>query len=259
MKPPSRTSLESNQGLIAARTLLRTSIDRVIDGARFRLDVVSGMDYQPLWVSRLRATRAKRACGSLSRLEQIARVVAEVHAATAVDIGANAGFFSLALADLGLNVAAVEPDPRFGRVITHLTRRAHVEGTVALLALTIDDETVELLPPVDAVLFLSVWHHIVMNAGLETATSILGKIWARSRKALFFETGQQEMGPDFHLPAMEPSPREWISSYLTETCREGQVEWLGSHQAFDPQLHPVMRELFVVRRTPTESTFDAMS
>jgi SAM-dependent methyltransferase len=235
--------------LPAARTSLRLGLDRVIDEARFRLDVISGADYQPL--PRAQATRldqVKRDAGSWSRLEQIAKVVAEVGAATAVDIGANAGFFSIALAERGLNVAAVEADPRFGRIIAHRARHSGPAGTVALMELTIDARTVDLVPAADAVLFLSVWHHLVRRDGFEQAGAALRTLWARAGKVLFFDTGQTEMGSGFRLPDMTPSPREWIESYLGQQCEHGTIEWLGSHQAFGPHHEPATRELFVVRR-----------
>ena len=229
--------------------MLRLGVDRVLDDARFRLDVITGIDYQPLpWVRTVRLQRARRDSGSWSRLEQITRVVERVGASTAVDVGANSGFFSFALAERGLNVVAVEPDPKYGRVIAYVARRATVDGLVALLALAIDEDSVDLAPAADAVLFLSVWHHIVMHAGLRAASSVVRQLWARSRMVLFFDTGQEEMGRAFGLPAMKPAPRRWIESYLAETCGGGEVEWLGSHQAFGPKGEPVTRELFAVRR-----------
>jgi hypothetical protein len=239
----------TNGLLPAARTSLRVGLDRVIDEARFRLDVISGADYQPL--PGARATHldtTKRDAGSWSRLEQITRVVAEVGAVTAVDIGANAGFFSLSLAERGLDVAAVEADPRFGRIIAHRAHHAGLEATVALMELTIDERTADLVPAADAVLFLSVWHHLVRRDGVEQAGAVLRTLWARARKVLFFDTGQTEMGADFRLPDMSPSPREWIAAYLGDQCEHGTVEWYGTHQAFGPRREPATRELFAVRR-----------
>lgn len=235
--------------LPTARTSLRLGLDRVIDEARFRLDVISGADYQPL--PRAHAThldQIKRDAGSWSRLEQIAKVVAEVGAATAADIGANAGFFSIALAERGLDVAAVEADPRFGRIIAYRARHDGLAGTVALMELTIDARTVDLVPAADAILFLSVWHHLVRRDGVEQAGAALRTLWARAGKVLFFDTGQTEMGPGFRLPDMTPSPRQWIESYLGQQCEHGTVEWLGPHQAFGPRHEPATRELFVVKR-----------
>ncbi|HUK76958.1 MAG TPA: phosphotransferase [Thermoleophilia bacterium] len=233
----------------SARTALRRGLDGALDELRFRLDVIAGADYQPLpGAHAAHLDTVKRDAGSWSRLEQIAKVVTEVGAVTAVDVGANAGFFSIGLAERGLDVAAVERDPRFARIIAHRARHAGLAATVAPVELTIDARTVELVPAVDAVLFLSVWHHLVRRDGIEQADAVLRALWARAREVLFFDTGQDEMGPAFGLPAMTPSAREWMVSHLEGQCEHGAVEWLGSHQAFGPRHEPAMRELFVVRR-----------
>lgn len=247
-----RLSESTRNRIQHARSQLRLGVDHALDEARFRLDVLTGMDYQPLpGVRTLRLQRARRDSGSWSRLEQIAHVVEEVGASTAVDVGANSGFFSLALAERGLDVVAIEPDPKYARVLDFMARRAQVHGVVARMALTINEQTLDLVPVADAVLLLSVWHHMVRYSGLDAATSIVRQLWAHTRKVLFFDTGQKEMGAEFRLPDMTPSPREWIESYLRETCADGEVRHLGSHQAFDPRGTPVMRELFAVVRIPS--------
>jgi hypothetical protein len=73
-------------------------------------------------------------------------------------------------------------------------------------------------------------------------------IWSRTGKVLFFDTGENEMSPEYGLPAMTPDARSWLTSYLAETCPGSRVDHLGTHKAFDPHGQPVERNLFAVIR-----------
>ena len=114
--------------------------------------------------------------------------------------------------------------------------------------------SVELLPYADVVLFLAVWHHLTRAYGLEPATAILRVVWARTRRVLFFETGEREMSPDFRLPAMEPDAQTWLTAFLAEVCEGGGVRHLGRHAAFDAAGNPVERNLFAVERGGTHGS-----
>ena len=81
---------------------------------------------------------------------------------------------------------------------------------------------------------------------------MIQKIWARSGKLMFFETGENEMPADYRLPAMTPSPGDWLTTYLRDSCPSSRVECLGQMKAFAPggsETHAVVqRHLFVVMR-----------
>jgi hypothetical protein len=72
--------------------------------------------------------------------------------------------------------------------------------------------------------------------------------WDRTEKVLFFDTGENEMTPDYRLPEMRPDSRSWLTGYLAETCEGARIEHLGLHGAFDPAGRPVERNLFAVIR-----------
>jgi len=118
----------------------------------------------------------------------------------------------------------------------------------ALTDLTVTERSVGLLPRADLVLFLSVWHHMVREHGLDLAREMLGRIWERCDRVMVFDTGQEEMPSYFGLPRMEPTPRLWVGNLLTECCGDGRVEYLGEHAAFDPAGRQCMRSLFAVHR-----------
>jgi hypothetical protein len=119
---------------------------------------------------------------------------------------------------------------------------------VACLDLEVTPATVSLLPSTDAVVFLSVWHHMVRHLGLAGASDVLGQLWAGTRQLLFFDTGELEMPARYRLPDMSPNPRRYLHTYLAEQCPDGRVEHLGQHAAFTPQGRPCLRNLFVVVR-----------
>ena len=137
-------------------------------------------------------------------------VVDELSIDTALDLGANAGFFTFSLVAKGVATVAVEEDdPTFVRTAMYVASQTEMSA-IGVLKLRLDPRTVELLPQVDAVTCLSLWHHFVRGYGFSAATQMLTDIWARTRQVLFFDTGEDEMPASFGLPAMTPSPREWI-------------------------------------------------
>jgi hypothetical protein len=113
-----------------------------------------------------------------------------------------------------------------------------------------------LLPSADLVLCLAVWHHLVSDFGLETADRMLSTIWARTRRALVFETGESEMPAQYRLPAMEPDPATWIQRHLRETCPGGDVVSLGRHTALRPEGGTCVRSLFAVIRRDAPTAID---
>jgi hypothetical protein len=243
-------------GRVSRRLLQRRSIDGVIDWARFRLDTfprsgplrrLSLAGYQPLpWLGLDDGDRTE---GTLSRWLAIRSVLAGLSGLeTAVDIGANRGFFAIGLAELGLHTVAVERYPVAYRTALYASRKAGVAERVAVLTLDVDSESVALLPHADVVLFLSVWHHVVLRDGLDGASGQLREIWARTGRVLFFEAGDDGTESDPSWPSMAPDPRAWLLQYLSETCAGGDIRHLGEHPTSDAKRLWSKRHLFAVVR-----------
>jgi hypothetical protein len=227
------------------RFLSRGQLDEWIDLLRLRLDTFPRGRYQP--IAALPGRVAKRAEGSLTRWDAIAPVASELGVRTAVDIGANEGFFSLQLGAQGVTTVALEAAPPNQRTAMLAIRRSRLDN-VGLLSFALRDETVALVPPADCTVFLSLWHHLVRDDGLEMATSLTERIWAKTGKVMFFDTGEDEMPPSFGLPEMTPDARTWLEGYLSFTCAGAEVRHLGSHAAFDADGNPCRRNLFAVVR-----------
>ncbi len=232
----------------------RKWLDTVIDKLRFTIDTFPGMDYQPLpWLG-LRT--ARRSDGVQSRWDAIHAILCQLTVRTAVDVGCNAGFFSIKLAQDGIIVVGIESEPRYSRTCLYTARKLGLEH-LTVLPWKVTPVTVSMVPPADCVLFLSVWHHMVKQHGFDNATAILRQLWAKTTVVLFFETGENEMPASFHLPAMVPNPAHYLTAYLRGTCSGSEVTHLGRHAAFDPEGRTARRNLFaLVRRTPVTASLD---
>jgi SAM-dependent methyltransferase len=197
------------------------------------------------WIGVQSGRRA--AASENTRWERIEPLIVEHDVRSALDIGANAGFFSFMLVERGVQTIAVEESTRSVRIGLYARKRSGLSNA-NFLVLSVTPASVELLPSTDCVLVLSVWHHFVRDFGLEGATEILDRLWARTGKVLFFETGENEMPDWWQLPEMTPDPQSWLTNYLAETCTGGNVIHLGLHDAFDPDDQPCRRNLFAVVR-----------
>jgi hypothetical protein len=230
---------------MAKRIVTREGIDNILDYVRFRLDTFPHGVYQP--VASLPIGRATRGGGSESRGEAILPVVREQAVESAVDIGACEGYFSIMLGEAGIPTIALEGGPGAARTAMFAVRRSGLED-VGVLALALTPGNVVAVPASDCTLCLSIWHHFVRYYGLDAATEMMATIWSRTGKVLFFDTGENEMTPEYGLPEMTPDARSWLSAYLAETCEGSRLEHLGTHAAFDPSGRTVERNLFAVIR-----------
>jgi SAM-dependent methyltransferase len=241
-------------GLVAGRR----RIDETLDWVRFRLDTfprsgplrrTSSVGYQPLpWVH----APGRRTEGSESRWEAISGLLASPPIRSALDVGCNMGYFTILLAERGIPTIGVERRPTAYRTALYAMRKAAARNA-GILTLSVEPETLHLLPGADLVLCLAVWHHLVNEFGPATADAMLEEIWAHSRRVLVFETGESETPAEYGLPAMEPDPRAWIERHLRRVCPGGDVVHLGRHSAPRPGGGTCMRNLFaVVRRDGDE-------
>ncbi len=225
----------------------RQTVDAGIDLFRLRLDAFPYGRYQPIEVL---PGRVKRADGSISRWQAMLPVVEELEVESAVDIGANEGYFSLQLGALGVPTVAVEPDPTNYRTALLALKRSGLDNVAVMAAVEVREDTVALTPAADCTVFLSLWHHLVRWQGLEAATAITSRLWEKTGRVMFFDTGEEEMPDSFRLPAMGPDSRAWLERYLSETCEGSRVQFRGRHAAFDADGGFCERNLFAVLRDP---------
>lgn len=227
------------------RRFFQVGIDRI----QFYYDVFPGLPYQPLpWLG---YHEARRGTGCNDRWAAIKSIISSNSVSSALDLGCNVGYFSFSLAELDITTVGVEMDDRFFRIARYAAKIINTKK-VGFLNMEINIDTVHLLPKVDLILLLSVWHHWVKYYGLDAATKLLAIIWEHCEGTMFFETGENEMPPSFCLPAMTPTPREWLTNYLSDTCKNSNIHHVGAFKAFAPsgnEKHRIIeRNLFLLSR-----------
>lgn len=163
---------------------------------------------------------------------------------SALDVGCNTGFFTFQMARRGLFCLGVESEG-LPYHICNLIKEVGEFSNTAFIRATVDENFCRILPTVDVTLFLSVFHHVVRESGLEKATDLMNTLMERTRSVLFFESGQSNE-PNVswakHLPPMDPSPREWVENYFL-SLGASRVKHLGEYHT---HLSPVKRSLFAV-------------
>jgi hypothetical protein len=223
--------------------------ERVFDPLQFQYDAFPRLPYQPLPV--LGKEGARRSDGTIQRWDVMKQQIPWPAIGSAMDVGCQIGFFDFAIAEKGIPTLGVDLEEKSLRIARYAARKTGADD-LGFLSMKVSPNTVKLLPEVDLVLVLSIWHHWVRAYGLHTATAILGNLWARCRVTMFFETGENEMPPEYGLPEMLPSPEEWLATYLGEVCQGGMLVHLGRFKAFAPggdnTRHTVQRSLFQISR-----------
>ena len=234
------------------KSMIRNTIQKVLDEIQFRFDVFPGAGYQPLpWVG---INKAKRGEGTKARLEAIETSLTGLDIRSGMDIGCNSGYFCFGLAQKGIPMLGIDMDAQNIR-IAHYAYEKIGKQTIALCRMAINTETLCLLPTVDLVLVLSIWHHWIRSYGLDVASQILSTLWEKSGKVLYFETGEDEITADFGMPDMGESPRSWLENYLGTICVGSEIIHLGQFKGFAPagneNRNVVYRNLFKITRKGT--------
>lgn len=112
---------------------------------------------------------------------------------TALDIGCNAGFYSLQLAQRGASVVALEPDPHFLKQARWLAAHFEMQDRIEFRQQRIYDLAGD-TSLFDIVLFMGVFYHLRYPLlGLDIAT-------ARVRKLMVFQTLSLPEAPEIAIP-----------------------------------------------------------
>lgn len=228
---------------------IRSPFQNYLDELQFRIDTFppnGAWSYQPLpWIN---LDETKRNQGTLMRSRAIEAALADCAVINGMDVGCNIGFFCFNLARKGIPMLGIDMDSRYIRIARYAGKKIG-SSSVGFVQMAVNTETVFLLPKVELVLALSIWHHWVKAYGLETASFILSEIWKRCSKVMFFETGENEMTADFNLPTMGDSPQVWLKDYLQSVCNNSEIIHVGQFEAFAPQDNKVVyRNLFKIIR-----------
>jgi hypothetical protein len=223
----------------------REVADRRLDRLRFALDTRPALDYHPLpWLGK---EQGQRVGGTESRWRQIEIALDDLAIGSAVDVGANVGWFSISLAKRKIPTLAIEREPKFFRTLLYARSRLEL-ADLSVLVTSLDPERLSAVPKSDLMLFLSVWHHMVRAYGYDIAVDLLGELWNRTEQVMFFDTGEDELPAYYGMPALKPTPDAFLFDLLVRACPGGKVTRCGRHEAFAPNGEPCERTLYAIFR-----------
>lgn len=149
---------------------------------------------------------------------------------SALDVGCNIGFFSFRMAQTGADHVVGFETERGPILVAEKLKVLGRVGNVGFLVHRITPDNVELLGEYDVILFLSVFHHLVHAYDMEVAKRVLKVLLDRTRRTLFFETGQgdQEFGRMAHaMPRLSKNDVDTFIEDLLVECGAGQVTKIG--------------------------------
>lgn len=189
---------------------------RAAAGAIHRLHLRSYEVYQPV-VTASGYTGGVRECEV--RWDAIAPVLAATGSRSLVDLGCSEGYYVLRAARAGLPFSVgVDFDQR--RMFTCTNQLVlHDLQHAGFLMAPVDETLLEGLPKFDAVIFLSVIHHMMYQQGVEYAQRILRRVAEKTGRVCFFEMGQSDEHKESwakKMPDMGPDPHEWVRRFALD-------------------------------------------
>lgn len=234
--------------------MYKTNLLTFLEKVRFRLLTrkrllgASEDLYQPLPF--LGIVQGRRTEGSLSRLLAIQHFLteSEIKSGIVVDYGCNVGLFLLSLGREGFISIGVEENEKCVQIALSAANLMNLP--LGMIPMRVSKENIEYMPGCDVGICLSIWHHWVRTYGLTDATYILRTLFEKTQKVLFFDTGEQEMPPEYGLPFQDDA-RAWLEKYFRDDVGAGSIAWLGTHKAFPPEAkgdETIARNLFAIMR-----------
>lgn len=188
--------------------------------------------YHPVSLAENRVRAGERTCGD--RWVLIAPALSRHRIGTLLDLGCAEGYFVRQSATIaGCIALGVDADIR--RLTVAQTASA-LDGTpnAGFMLARITPDFIDRLPEFDAVLFLSVLHHIMAEHGEAYARDIMERIRRKTKTLVIFDMGQSdETGQAWsgRLPAMGEAPRLWIAEFL-RSAGYAAVEPLGEADGY---------------------------
>jgi len=185
--------------------------------------------------------RSDRDC--FDRWELIAGEITSSQSQSFLDIGCAEGFYVLKAGERGCFALGVDADVRrLGVAQNQLLTDA--KGAVGFMHAVINPTLLEKLPPFDAVVFMSVMHHMMYTEGEAYCLAFLKKLRSRINKVMVFEMGQSNEKKNAwadKLPDMGANPHEWIKQFLL-SAGFSHVEKIGESDSYmDDQRRAIFR------------------
>lgn len=198
--------------------------------------------YQPVFANGVHKL-GTRSCQV--RWNAIEKVIDSSGSRSLIDLGCSEGYYVIQSARKGLPFSVgVDFDQRRmftcvnQVVINDLPHAGFLMGVV-------EPDFIDSLPTFDAVIFLSVLHHLLYQQGLDYCRDILTKLHAKVGKVMFFEMGQSDEHKESwasKVPDMGADPHKWIEQLVLD-CGFSKAEKIALAPSYAGE---IQRAVFAV-------------
>lgn len=187
--------------------------------------------YQPVWMKD-RERGGTRECGT--RWEAVCRTLDRHECRSMVDLGCSEGYYVLQAARHGLGFCVgVDFDLRRIWTCQNQVVLNDVAGAGFIVG-AVSPTLIESMPGFDAVVFLSVLHHLMAAKGEAVARDILCALARKAGKVMIFEMGQSDERSEVwasRLPDMGADPHSWIADFVS-SCGFRNVQKVAETPAY---------------------------
>ncbi|OGZ34033.1 MAG: hypothetical protein A2Y98_02940 [Candidatus Portnoybacteria bacterium RBG_19FT_COMBO_36_7] len=189
-------------------------------------------NYQPIFNKGKLIAGGDRSC--FDRWEFIKKEIIRYKAKSFLDLGSAEGYYVFQAAKECHCVSlGVDADIRRLAMANHQLILEKINSAGFMFGV-IDEEFLEKIPNFDAVIFMSVMHHIMSSKGEEYSRNILKRIRSKISKFLIFEMGQSDESKNkwaVKLPDMGADPHQWIVDFLI-SCGFSNVIEIGESDSY---------------------------
>lgn len=183
-------------------------------------------NYQPLpWIG---LKNSRRTQGTIDRWKEMEPFI-ETNSSV-LDIGCDVGYFVFKCAQKGCLAWGVDNN-MFAIITADYAKNKTGLANAHFFLDEIGENNITKLPEFDYIIYLSVFHHWCRYFGFEKSKAMLGDLFKKTKKGLFFEMGQEEMDPKFNVPKIEGDFKQWMENFLKETSGR-KVKCLGDFEVF---------------------------
>jgi hypothetical protein len=197
----------------------------------FRIARSHKRQYEPVEIGKRRFHNTRDSEG---RLRAVLSVLQQYDVRNVLDIGCAEGWFvRRAAIDLNCFTLGIEASDRV--LIGELSRLHDDVERMAIMKARVSPADLRALPIFDAVICMSVVHHVILASGLAAAEDFLKALASRAQKVLIFEMGTaDEEAWASALPELQQGQEVFVRSLL-ERCGLCNVRPIAESAAFHRQ------------------------
>jgi hypothetical protein len=229
------------------RRSLGSRIRRVLRGLRWRLALglikgafhvakAGGRPYEPVEIGGRRFASVR---DTDERWQAVSEVLRDYGVRNLLDVGCAEGWF-VRRAATDLNCFAIGIEATDAAVVGELARLHDRVPRAATVRAFMTPEAIRALPEFDAVLCLSVLHHVIRAFGIAAAEQFLRALASRVNKVLVFEIGTADESSWTPFMPEQSQGQEAFVRDLLERCGFHNVQVIGESAAFHREVQRLL-------------------